>query len=111
MIIHVYLELLHVRCSNDKFRRFIVSIKIKAERWPDLIEYQLMIENVGHAINKKKRIYFLLDYNLYKKIGCNINVLQQTACLVVNPITVGSFAFLFRCTPVGRTSDSMKVPT
>ena len=25
----------------------------------------------------------------YKKIGYNINVLQQTACLVVNPITVG----------------------
>ena len=32
--------------------------------------------------------------------------LQQTACLVVNPITVGNFAFLFNCTPVGRTSDS-----
>ena len=29
----------------------------------------------------------------------------------VNPITVGNFAFLFNCTPVGRTSDSMMVPT
>ena len=47
----------------------------------------------------------------YKKICYNINVLQQTACLVVNPITVGNFAFLFNCTPVGRTSDSMMVPT
>ena len=47
----------------------------------------------------------------YKKIGYNINVLQQTACLVVNPITVGNFAFLFNCTPVGRTSDSMTVQT
>ena len=28
----------------------------------------------------------------YKKIGYNINVLQQTVCLVVNPITVGNFA-------------------
>ena len=43
--------------------------------------------------------------------GYNINVLQQTACLVVNPITVGTFAFLFNCTTVGRTSDSMMVPT
>ena len=43
--------------------------------------------------------------------GYNINVLQQTACLVVNPITVGNFAFLFNCTQVGRTSDSMMVPT
>ena len=44
-------------------------------------------------------------------IGCSINVLQQTACLVVNPITVGNFAFLFGCTPVGRISDSMMVLT
>ena len=41
----------------------------------------------------------------------NINVLQQTICLVVNPIAVGNFDFLFNCTPVGRTSDSMTVPT
>ena len=47
----------------------------------------------------------------YKKICYNINVLQQTACMVVNPITVGNFAVLFNCTPVGRTSDSMVVPT
>ena len=47
----------------------------------------------------------------YKKIGYSINVMQQTAFLVVNPITVGNFAFLFNCTPVGRTSVSMTVPT
>ena len=47
----------------------------------------------------------------YKKIGHNINVLQQTACLVVNPITVCNFIFPFNCKPVGRTSDSMMVPT
>ena len=41
----------------------------------------------------------------YKKIRYNINVLQQTACLVVNPITVGNFAFIFNCRLVGRTSD------
>ena len=44
-------------------------------------------------------------------IGYNINVLQQTACLVVNLITAGIFAFLFNSTPVGQTSDSMTVPT
>ena len=31
----------------------------------------------------------------FKKIGYNINELQQAACLVVNPITVGNFALLF----------------
>ena len=41
----------------------------------------------------------------YKQIGYNIEVLQQTACLVVNPIKVNSFAYLFDCTTVGRASD------
>ena len=41
----------------------------------------------------------------YKKIGYNIDVLPQTACLVVNPIKVNSFAYLFNCTTVGRASD------
>ena len=34
-----------------------------------------------------------------------LNVMRQTACLVVNPIKVNSFADLFNCTTVGRTSD------
>ena len=54
---------------------------------------------------------FIKIISHYKKIGYNINVLKQTACLVVNPITVGNFAILFNCTPVGRTSDSMTAPT
>ena len=41
----------------------------------------------------------------YKRIGYNIDVLRQTACLVVNPIKVKSFAYLFNCTMVGRASD------
>ena len=41
----------------------------------------------------------------YKKIGHNIDVLRQTACLVVNPIKVNSFAYLSNCMTVGRASD------
>ena len=41
----------------------------------------------------------------YKKIGYNITVMRQTACLFVSPIKVNSFAYLFNCTTVGRTSD------
>ena len=54
---------------------------------------------------------FIKIISHYKKIGYNINILQQTACFVVSPITVGNFAFLFTCTSVGRASDSMTVPT
>ena len=47
----------------------------------------------------------------YKRIGYNINMMRQSACLVFNPITVNSFASIFNCTPVGRASDSMMAPT
>ena len=36
----------------------------------------------------------------YKRIGYNINIMRQSACLVLNPITVNNFASLFNW--VGR---------
>ena len=39
------------------------------------------------------------------KIGYNIDVLRQTACLVVNPIKDNNFAYLFDCTTVGQALD------
>ena len=78
-------------------------------------------EFYGDLVYKLKKIVasdkfsaqFIKIISHYKKIGYNINVFQQTACLVVNPITVGNFAFFFNCMPGGggRTSDSMTVPT
>ena len=50
---------------------------------------------------------FIKIISHYEKISYNINALQQTACLVVNTITVAIFAFLFNCTPAGQTSASM----
>ena len=47
----------------------------------------------------------------YKRIGYNLNVMQQSACLVINPITVDGYAALFNCTSVDRASDSMMAPT
>ena len=45
--------------------------------------------------------------NRYKRIGYNSYINRQTACLVVNPITVDSYALLFNYTTVVRASDSM----
>ena len=39
----------------------------------------------------------------YKGAGYNMNVMRQTACLVVNPITVVNFATSFDCTLAGPT--------
>ena len=78
-------------------------------------------EFYGDLVYKLKKIVgsnnfsaqFIKIISHYKKVAYNINVLllQQTACLVVNPITVGNFVFLCNCTQVGRTSDSMTVLT
>ena len=76
------------------------------EFYGDLV-YKL--KNIVGSVNFSAQHIKIISH--YKKIGCNINVLQQTACLVVNPNTVGSFAFLFNCMPVGLTSGSMTVPT
>ena len=41
----------------------------------------------------------------YKKIGYDIDVLRQTAFLVVNPVKFNSFDYPFNCPTVGRASD------
>ena len=47
----------------------------------------------------------------HERIGNDVNVMRQSACLVINPITVNSFAACFNCTPADRASDSMMIPT
>ena len=45
--------------------------------------------------------------NRYKRIGYSLDILRQTACLVVNPIIVDGYASPFNCTAAARASDSM----
>ena len=100
-------------CTITYFSKFQVGLKSLLRQGLSEPDFY------GDLVYKLKKIVgsnnfsaqFIKIISHYKKIGYNINVLQQTACLVVNPITVGNFAFLFNCTPVGRTSDSMMVPT
>ena len=76
-------------------------------------------EFYGDLVYKFKKIVGRVDFSdqfrkiivRYKRIGYNINIMRQSACLVFNPITVNNFASLFNCTPVGRASDSMMAST
>ena len=47
----------------------------------------------------------------YIRVGYNLDMMWQSACLVLNPITVYSYGFLFNCTTVGQASDSMTTLT
>ena len=76
-------------------------------------------EFYGDLMYKYKKIIGRNDFSdqfrniiiRYKRIGYNMNVMRQTACFVVNPITVNKFADLFNCMPVGRALDLMKAPS
>ena len=47
----------------------------------------------------------------YIKVGYNFDIMRQSACLVLNQITIYSYGFLFNCTTVGQASDSMTALT
>ena len=47
----------------------------------------------------------------HKLIVYDLNVMRQSACLVIHPITVNNFAAVLDCTPVDRASDPMMAPT
>ena len=72
-------------------------------------------EFYGDLVYKFKKIVGRADFSdqfrkiivRYKRIGYNINIMRQSACLVFNLITVNNFASHFNCTPVGRASDPM----
>ena len=56
-------------------------------------------------------IVYCTSYRLWEFCVCVCFAMHsaQTACLVVNPVTVGNFAFLFESMLVGGTSGSMTV--
>ena len=45
--------------------------------------------------------------NRFKRAGYSLDIMQQTACLVFNPIMVEGYAALFSCMAVVQASDSM----
>ena len=47
----------------------------------------------------------------HERIGNDLNVMRQSACLVFNPITDDNFATLFNCKPLDLASDHLLAPT
>ena len=77
------------------------------------------LESYGDLVYKFKKIMRWTNFSdqfrkiiiRHKRIGYDSNVMRQSVCLMVNPITVDKFAALFNCTPVDRASDSIMAPT
>ena len=47
----------------------------------------------------------------YKRVRYNIDIMLQSACLVVSPITVDSYGLFFNCMWVGHALDLMTALT
>ena len=47
----------------------------------------------------------------YIRVGYNLDIMRQSACLVLNQITVYCYGFLYNYTTVGQASDSMMALT
>ena len=48
---------------------------------------------------------------LYIKVVYNLDIMRQSECLVLNPISVYNYGFLFNCTTVGQASYFMTALT
>ena len=89
----------------DKVSKYNAGLKIlqqglsEPEFYGDMYKFRKIIGKNDFPYHFQKIIV------RYKKFGYNIDVLRQTACLVVNPIKGNSFVYLFNCTTVGRASD------
>ena len=119
--LHISIKQFDTRLSNFDLRRRYYELISKFSVGLKTLLHQGLSEPefYGDLVYKFKKIVGRADFSdqfrkiivRYKRIGYNINIMRQSACLVFNPITVNNFASLFNCTPVGRASDSMMAPT
>ena len=74
-----------------------------------LEKYSVSLKTLLQQGISEPKFYGDLVYRFrrYKRIGYSLDIMRQTACLVVNPIIVDGYASLFNCTTAVRASDSM----
>ena len=73
----------------------------------------------GDLVYKFKRIVgkpnfsdqFKKKVKRYIRVGYNLDTMLHSACLVLNPIMVYRYGFLFNCMNVDQASDSMTALT
>ena len=99
------------RRHSALLEQYSISLKIPLQQGISVPEFygdlvNRFRKNVGKS-NFSEQFRKLINRN--KRIGYSLDIMRQTACLVVNPIIVDGYASLFNCTTAVRASDSMKV--
>ena len=109
-----------LRKAFSKFyRRHFDLVSKFSGRFKSLLQQGLSEpEFYGDLVYNFRKIYVCNSFSTqfrtiilrYIKIGYNINVIRQNACMVVNPITVNNFASSFGSTLADR-ADSLTATT
>ena len=109
-----------------KFKNHFLNSTTDTQSWVMVIGLKTLLQQgisepifYGDLVYKFKRIVgkpnfsdqFKKIVKRYIRVGYNLDIMRQSACLVLNPITVYSYGFLFNCTTVGQASDSMTALT
>ena len=97
------------RRHSALLEKYIVSLKTLLQRGISEPEFY------GDVVYRFRKIVGKFNFseqfrkliNRYKRIGYSLDIMRQTACLVVNSIIVDGYASLFNCTTAVRASDSM----
>ena len=97
------------RRHSALFEKYSVSLKTllqqgisETEIYGDLVyRFRKIVGKSNFSEQFRKLI------NRHRRIGYNLDIMRQTACLVVNPIIVDGYASLFNCTTAVWASDSM----
>ena len=90
---------------NIGLKNLLQQGKSEPTFYGDLVyKFKRIVKNLILLINSKivKR---------YIRVGYNLDIMRQSACPVLNPITIYSYGFIFNCTTVGQASDSMTALT
>ena len=98
---------------SELIAKYTIRLKTRLQQgisepifYGDLVyKFKRIVENPNFSDQFKK------IEKCYIKIRYNLDAMRQSACLVLNPITIYSYGFLFNCTTVGQASDSMTALT
>ena len=102
------------RAFSKFYRRALVekySVSLKTLLHQDISEtefYGDLVYRFRQIVGKSNfSEQFRKLFNRYKRIGYSLDIMRQTAYLVVNPIIVDGYTSLFNFTTAVRASDSM----
>ena len=88
------------RRHHELISKFNVGLKtLLREGLSEPEFYGDLVYKFKKLIGRNDFSFQLKNHNTLQRLGYNLNVMRQSACLVFNPIIVDNYAAFFNCTP------------